>query len=723
MKLSRLLSFIAFVFSCVVVLPVFAETTTIGEITAASKKTGDLSRQALATIYGDVVNNPLASSEAGGVDTILASIFQVLNGALLVVGSLWACYIIFRKLTRTAHDGAVFDKQNTTVWGPVRIVWGLVSLVPTANGWSLSQLLMLWSASTMGIGIANLSTDAAISAFEDGKGMVVQPAMPSTLQLAHNLFEANICMHGINAGLAEAAAQGGLVTQGGYVQQVPTSSGFTLKNKSFICGGADINADLEAQSSSTNWFSTTIDTSQIRKAHLDALVAMQNTITKSALNFVNEVVQKKNGAGDISDVEGVIQSAAQAYEITVNQSVGTKQGDIEALANQMSTSITEAGWWSLGAWYQTFAQANTKLTDAVAAKAGSYGPSSGGDPAVVNLYQSAMDAYAVQKSTNTNANPLGANGSQGTETSKVMSHLFAPMQKITTSLVTDVNFNGEHGGQLNPLIKMKNLGDTLMGTAEVAVATYGGLKALERVTDGNSAVGLTTKFVNFFSGGLDAGKGLLDAMSPFIIMAIFALFLLGATLSIYLPMTPFIIWFGAAINWLVVVGEAIIAAPLWAFTHLGGEGDGMGQRTAHGYLFLLNCMFRPTLMVVGFFLGGAIVVAGGTLLNNLFGIAIANVQYDSMTGIFSALFFVAVYCSMCLNLIHSSFNLIFIVPDQVINWVGGQASATVGRDDNDRTRQAISVFAGKLEHMAPKSGMPGRKPGNSKPSGGDGIHG
>lgn len=67
-----------------------------GEITAASKKTGDLSRQALATIYGDVVNNPLASSEAGGVDTILASIFQVLNGALLVVGSLWACYIIFR---------------------------------------------------------------------------------------------------------------------------------------------------------------------------------------------------------------------------------------------------------------------------------------------------------------------------------------------------------------------------------------------------------------------------------------------------------------------------------------------------------------------------------------------------------------------------------------------------------------------------------------------------
>ncbi|WP_418115212.1 hypothetical protein [Xanthomonas oryzae] len=59
------------------------------------------------------------------------------------------------------------------------------------------------------------------------------------------------------------------------------------------------------------------------------------------------------------------------------------------------------------------------------------------------------------------------------------------------------------------------------------------------------------------------------------------------------------------------------------------------------------------------------------------------------------IFFLAIYASMCLNLVHSCFNLIFIVPYQVINWVGGHASATVGRDDNDRMRNALNVFSNK----------------------------
>ena len=95
----------------------------------------------------------------------------------------------------------------------------------------------------------------------------------------------------------------------------------------------------------------------------------------------------------------------------------------------------------------------------------------------------------------------------------------------------------------------------------------------------------------------------------------------------------------------------------------------------------------------------AAIVAGGTILNKLFGIALANAQFDSITGVVSIVFYLSIYCSMCLNLVHSSFNLIFIVPDQVINWVGGHASATMGREDNDRMKNALNVFGAKLEHM------------------------
>ncbi len=720
MKNSRVFDgLLATVFS-LLTLPAFAaDGTTLNEISSAARRSGDKSREALVSIYGNVVNNPLATGGAGGSDTILAGIFQVTNGALLVISAMFACYIMFRKVSQTAHDGSVFDREKHTLWGPIRLVWGLASLVPTANGWSLSQLLMLWAASLMGVGVANLGVDASIDAFNNGQSMVAQPVMPSTVNLAHSVFESNLCMHAINAGLAQADASGALITTEGYIQQSPTHSGFVLKNASFVCGGADINNDFAPQSQSTNWFSGTIDTSDIRQAHLTALQAMQASLTTSAQNFVNAVVQKQSGGGGaLPDVEIAIQSAAQQYENTVNSLAATKQGNIAALASQLSSSIKEGGWWTLGAWYQTFAQANTKLSDAMAAKASVYGMSTEGDPAMLTVYQAAMAAYKSQQATSSFTPTLGTSstgdyskGAVGSDANKIIGSFFsAPGQRIVNYMI-DVNAGGAGNGQLNPLIKMKNLGDYTMVAAETGLAAYVTAKAISRVKDGWSVGGIAAKLANAVSSIGDALQGVLEGMSPFIIMAIVALFLLGGALSTYLPMVPFIIWFGAAINWLVIVGEAIVAAPLWAFTHLGGDGDGMGQRTAHGYIFLLNVMVRPFLMVIGFFLGGAGIIAGGTLLNQLFGIALANAQFDSVTGLFSIIFYLVIYASMCLNLVHTCFNLIFIVPDQVINWVGGHASPTPGREDNDRLRNAMNVFTNKLEHMTPRNaggGTPGR---------------
>ena len=727
MRASRMIAGLLATATYFLAFPVFADGTTLGEITSAAKRSGDKSRQALVSIYGNVVNNPLATGSAGGGDTILASVFQMTNGALLVIGAFFACYIMFRKLTQTAHDGSIYDREKHTLWGPIRLVWGLASLVPTANGWSLSQLLMLWAASMMGVGIANLGVDASVAAFNDGKSMVVQPVMPSTVSLAHSVFEANLCMHSINAGLAQAESSGALVTQDGYIQQYPTNSGYVLRNASFVCGGADINNNLSPQAQSTNWFSGTIDTADIRKAHLQALKAMQSSLTTAAQKFVNGVVQKQNGGtGALPDAEIAIQSSAQQYENTINSIAATKQGNIAALAKQLSSSIKEAGWWTLGAWYQTFAQANTKLSDAVAAKASVYGMSSEGDPSMLMVYQASMAAYKAQQATSTYTPTLGttttgdySKGAAGSDANKIIGSFFsAPGQRIVNYLA-DLNAGGEGLGQVNPLIKMKNLGDYTMAAAETGLGSYVAAKAIAQVKDGWSATGVFAKVVNAVSSIGDALQGVLDAMSPFLIMAIVALFLIGGTLSTYLPMVPFIVWFGAVINWLVVVGEAIIAAPLWAITHLGGEGDGMGQRSAHGWTFLFNVMARPFLMVLGFLLGGGGIIAGGTLLNQLFGIALANAQFDSVTGLFTVIFYLVIYVSMCLNLVHSCFNLIFIVPDQVINWIGGHASPTIGREDNDRLRNALNVFTNKLEHM-PGRGSGGKTSGGGNKAG-DGI--
>jgi conjugal transfer/type IV secretion protein DotA/TraY len=154
----------------------------------------------------------------------------------------------------------------------------------------------------------------------------------------------------------------------------------------------------------------------------------------------------------------------------------------------------------------------------------------------------------------------------------------------------------------------------------------------------------------------------------------------GVTLSVYLPMVPFVIWFGGIINWLVVVAEGIVAAPMWSMAHLGAEGEGFGQRSMHGYLFLLNMCVRPFLMVIGFFVGGGVLVVAGTFATAAFSLAVANAQFNSLTGVFSIIGFLWVFTQMCLAVVHNSFNLILILPDQVINWVGGYASARLGYD-------------------------------------------
>ena len=621
-------------------------------------------------------------------------------------------------LTQIAHDGSVFGRDKATVWGPIRLVFGLSTLVPTANGWCLSQLLMLWAASVMGIGVANMGTDAAVLAFENGQSMVVQPAMPSTVTLARSLYEANLCLHAINAGHAMTAAAGGFDLPREYIQQKPTNAGFILSNPSGtkVCGGAEIDiAQLEPAPQSTTWFSNTIDTSTIYQAHLRALSEMQSRLSESARGFVAAVIQGQQNNIALPDAQASIESAAQAYENLLNRDAGTKQGDIANLASHLSRSIKEAGWWSLGAWYQTFAQANSKLSNAISGKAKVFGESHHGNHGISDLRQNVFNAYQAQQAHSTNASALGRMSSTaGTDTNNIVSSIFSgPGQKIVNYMV-GIDAGAEARGTINPLIKMKNLGDYTLGAAESAVGIYVTAKVATAVGNGLNAVGVAARVANFFTAVGDGLQGLIDALSPIILLILIPLFVIGAGLSIYLPLVPFIVWFGAIINWLVIVCEAIIAAPLWAMTHLGDDGEGMGQRTGHGYIFLLNVMVRPILMVVGFVTGGAILIVGGTVLNEFYGIAVANVQFDSITGVVSVIVFLGVYFMMCLNLIHTCFNLIYIIPDNVINWVGGNTPTTLGRDTNDQIKNSFNILASKFEHMMPKGGK--SDSGKSDPS-------
>jgi conjugal transfer/type IV secretion protein DotA/TraY len=261
---------------------------------------------------------------------------------------------------------------------------------------------------------------------------------------------------------------------------------------------------------------------------------------------------------------------------------------------------------------------------------------------------------------------------------------------------------------------MKNLGDYVLTVGDTAVIAYATAEAAISAAHGFSVVGAAASTVNFFTSTSDIVQGVMKVLGPLIYAIMGSCFALGLSLSVYLPLVPFVVWFGGVINWLVVIGEAVIAAPLWAMTHIAGEGEGLGHRTGHGYIFFLNVMVRGLLMVVGFFLGGAAIIVAGTLLNRIFAVALANVQFNSVTGIGTAIGFIWLYASLSINMVHRCFNLILIVPDQVINWVGGHAATTVGRDAADAAGQSLTILGGKVDNVSNSRLPEMRKPPETK---------
>ncbi|HFL4612477.1 TPA: DotA/TraY family protein, partial [Escherichia coli] len=140
---------------------------------------------------------------------------------------------------------------------------------------------------------------------------------------------------------------------------------------------------------------------------------------------------------------------------------------------------------------------------------------------------------------------------------------------------------------------------------------------------------------------------------------------------------------------------------LWAATHLGTSED-RGSRAAYGYIYLIDSMIRPPIMVFGFFFASVAIIAVGTILNALFGAALVNVQFNSLTGIFSLAGFLLIYARICTTSVAAIFALQAYLPDHVINFLGGREGAnTLGSMANS----VKEIFIGGSRNIRHTPGM------------------
>lgn len=705
MKLLRQIQAAALL--CAASCPAFADGVDYQTISDAAQKTGDLSRQALVMIFGDVVLSPFQPGQA----TLIGSLFAMLNGVLCTVALVWFLIVTLKTLFKGGQDGKVFSGGRTMLH-PLMSFAGFITLIPTGSGWSLSQLVMLWAASTMGVGSANILTDKAADMISSGMSLVVQPTAPSTRSAARAVFEMNLCKYATNRELAMLYQDGQARTA--QMATKGSNGDYTVGNGSAICGSARI--PEPSKSVFDGLFSSPVNTDSVTASERQALDTMQSTLDASASAFVDGYLSRRDqDSGTLADAETTIQNAAAAYETTVNQALNQLNYK-DSLQSQLTSQLKTYGWLSLGAWYHTFATANSKTSAVATATPLTTGPSLQGETGTGDLYHQVFTAYRSQVQNSTYTAPLGSQVASddgaalnATDPDAVFISFFRnPMQVITNAFATRATgTDADFSNQVNPLIKMQTIGDyTLLG-AETAMTTWTLTLAAASTAD-NSIIGKLGGLLFVNPGAVV--KDVLTELSPPFYFVMLLLFAVGFSLSVFLPAVPFLYWMIGVFNWLVSVMVGCAAGPMWSATHLGAEED-KGSRSAYGYIFLIDMMLRPSLMVLGFFFASVAVMAGGTLLNMLFAPALANANADSIIGLVKMIGWLMIYARIATFGVTRVFGLQATLADYVITFLGGAGMAGIMGGMVDDVKGMFAAAGGGSRRAPGLQNVPNREGG------------
>jgi len=145
-----------------------------------------------------------------------------------------------------------------------------------------------------------------------------------------------------------------------------------------------------------------------------------------------------------------------------------------------------------------------------------------------------------------------------------------------------------------------------------------------------------------------------------------------------LPYLPAVIWLIAILAFMLLVIEAVFAAPLWAVAMLSMDGHGISSNISRkGWSLLLMLFLTPLLMVFGFLLGMVLFRIAAFSLNGMLFAALSS-QMAADPGAFGVLsqfltmvvltVFVAV---LYVIIIDWSFSLINVFPARLFKWIDG----------------------------------------------------
>lgn len=649
----------------------------------------------LKYVFGDFSINPF-ETRAPGSSTLMGAMFMNYNMYIFTIATIWLGYNALSGLAHTMHEGVVLGRRMSTIWVPIRVTFGAVSLMPAFGGWALCQALMM-VATMLGIAGANYITKTAIMSTSNFK-MLVNP-MGSVKQAANlNEIEKEFLRGIACTRSAEklAAEQSQYGVRGSVSYSIaPVINGdkiyVNFPGMAGPTGCGSIRLEFSPRTNSTffgkSTFGFRINNINYTGIRMVSMYAHEETLKQVQVN-AEKIVKGANQTTPgpaIAEATSILQSGYYGSYSTIFQQKLQKVttdangvSNIGALESDLLTNMLSGGWSTLGTWYSVFAETNATMNEML-------------DPNVVitepldsktSVYEdsisgtNAMGDIAISNTTSTPGNATG-NASIG--------------QFIMGGVLTGMMAGGSTGASdtVNPILAFKTMGDNALPVIEMMFVA---IKVMEAVVPEKGSAGdKLTDVAGAVTGTgaiLSMLKSLARSAAAMLTTIAMILFATACVMSIYIPMIPFIQWFAGLLQWFTSIIESLIGSSLWMLAHFDADGDGMGQRASYGYLYLLNNFARPIIMVFAFFVASSAITVLGTFLFKYFGNAVAAAQGNSITGLVSIVGFLVLFTIMGISLINGAFNLMLHMANKMIGWIGQAGNAM----EHDIEGRINSVF-------------------------------
>lgn len=674
----------------------------------------------------------------GGLDANITSMFFTFNTAVIAVAAVFFMWNVLSATIQGAHDGEFLGKRYHSYWMPIRTFTGIFFLMPLFAGWSAAQVLMAWAA-WGGTGIANHVAGASSSIVQMQTAQYV--AMPPAPD-----------MKPVIADLKELYAN---VITYKHAQLLRTMSGESASTDPFLgvnftttvtTTGETVRVTAGANPPAYGFGPESLGVFEYTISGADASYAKSQAIKTAYISAVQTVIRDANaeikgytdrlGTTDpysttFYAINGDFQAAAMTLPTRMQRQVVALLESARLTAQSLPTVTTNGssfassyGWIGAGLGIvdntlisfeaSSLSGKNTSVAG-TAAKPDSAGTTKSAlaakDPAKLDAAATSVKNQAAADRRNaTAAGKVGDwDGSGvGQELALSSDQVDANHERVepsSSSIGADIT-NAVNDGmrkvvisfaakvtkmmsaQTNPIAAMQNFGLGIVGI-------IGDIFALFLTV---AAIGIGIATLTSILGGIGGVIGGLLSAFAFILMvvilplAFFALKLVGI-----LPFTPVIMWLGAVVNYFVIFIESLFGGQLWGLVHLDPDGEGMGQRTTHGYVFLLNLLFRPAMMVICLAFSYKLLGIAGGLGIQALGSVITQVTTNPANGWIMPLMMVIaciwVFVSLMESLIHTCMSLVNVVPGQVITWIGGTFGSNVGNDLDRGVQQGANSMA------------------------------